>query len=361
MTLEKRKNFIINIFYFGIIAVLIYFAVKFLSSYLTPFLIGIFASFIVQRPANFINKKTKIPKGAITIVLVILTYVIIIALVGVISYLLYIGLSSFLQKELPSYLPTIKSAFNGLSLWFATAFKDLPQEAIASIQALPETLINKVASIGGGFAAELGLSLAKATPQTIITIIVTIVASCYIALDYDKVIKFIKAQLSERAISIITDIKELFTKNIFKMIRGYLILMTITFAELCVFVAILGYKNFIVIAAIIAVIDVLPVLGVGTVLIPWSLISLLTGNYLASIILILAYIVIAIVRNFLEPRIVGHQIGLNPLVMLIALFVGLRLMGFAGMFLLPLTMLTIVELHKKGKIHIWNNLNAKDV
>ena len=359
MTLEKRKNFIINIIYFSIIAVLIYFAVKFLSSYLTPFLIGIFASFIVQKPANFIHKKARIPKGAITIVLVIFTYAFIIAILGLASYLLYVGLSSFVQRELPSYLPTIKSAFDELNLWFATAFKDLPQEAIQTIQNLPETLIDKAASIGGGFAAELGLNLAKATPQMIITIIVTIVASCYIALDYDKVIKFLKAQLSDRALDIITDIKELFTKNIFRMLRCYLILMVITFLELCVFVAILGYKNFAGIAAIIAIVDILPVLGTGTIVIPWSLISLLTGNYFAAILLILAYITITVVRNFLEPRIVGHQIGLNPLVMLIALFVGLRLMGFAGMFLLPLTMLTIVELHKKGKIHIWKNPSEK--
>lgn len=357
MNLEKRKNFIINIIYFSIIAVLIYFAVKFLSSYLTPFLIGIFASFIVQRPANFIHKKAKIPKGAITIILVILTYILIIALLGIVSYLLYILLANFVQKEIPSYLPTIKSAFEGLNIWFATAFKDLPNEVIASIQSLPETIINKVATLGGSFAAEFGLNLAKATPQTIITIIVTIVASCYIALDYDRVIRFLKAQLSARAIDIITNVKELFTKNIFRMLRGYLILMLITFLELCVFIALLGFKNFAVIAAVIAIVDVLPVLGVGTIVIPWSLISLLTGNYFAAIILILAYIVIAIVRNFLEPRIVGHQIGLNPLVMLVALFVGLKLMGFAGMFILPLLMITIVELHKKGKIHIWNNLN----
>ena len=220
MILEKRKNFIINIIYFSIIAILIYFAVKFLSSYLTPFLIGFFASFIVQRPANFIHKKAKIPKGAITIVLVIFTYAFIIALLGIASYFLYVLLSSFVQKELPSYLPTIKSAFEGLNVWFATAFKDLPQDAINSIQSLPETLINKIATVGGGVAAEIGLSVAKATPQMIITIIVTIVASCYIALDYDKVMKFIKAQLSKRTLDIITDIKELFTKNIFRIWRA---------------------------------------------------------------------------------------------------------------------------------------------
>lgn len=360
MNLEKRRNFIINITYFAIIAILVYFAIKFLSSYLTPFLIGIFASFIVQRPAKFISQKTKINKGAITIFLVILTYILLIGIIGVISYLLYIGISAFVKTDLPSYVPTIKSAFEGLNIWFTTTFKDLPQEIIASLQSLPDTLIGKAAEIGGGFAAELSLNIAKNTPSMIITIIVTIVASCYIALDYDRVIAFLKAQLSQRALDIITDIRELFTKNIFKMVRGYLILMVITFLELCVFIAILGYKNFATIAAIIAVVDVLPVLGVGTIVIPWSLISLLTGNYFAAIILILSYIVIAIVRNFLEPRIVGHQIGLNPLVMLVALFVGLRLMGFAGMFLVPLTMLTIVELHKKGKIQIWYTPTQKE-
>ena len=353
MQTEKRREFLINFAYFSIICLIIYFAIKFLSSYFTPFLIGIFASFIVQRPALFLSKKTKISKNLLTILFVVLTYAALLGLVVIISYFGYTFISDFIKNDIPNYIPTIKSAFEGINLKLGVFFKELPKSLIQTLNTFPERLIETVTSWGGTFITNVGINVVKATPSMIITIIVTLVASCYIAKDYDKVITFIKNQISAKALDIITDIKELFTKNIFKILRGYLILMFITFLELCVFLAILGKPNFATLAAIIAIVDVLPVLGTGTIVIPWTLYSRLTGDYFSSIILILAYIIIAIVRNFLEPRIVGQQIGLNPLVMLISLFVGLRLLGFAGMLLLPLSMITITELQKRGKINIW--------
>ena len=104
-----------------------------------------------------------------------------------------------------------------------------------------------------------------------------------------------------------------------------------------------------------AVIDALPILGVGTVLIPWSLFSLLTGSFRKGLMLILTYIFILCVRNTLEPRAVGEKIGLNPFVTLLSMFIGFRLGGFFGLAFIPIAVLSILELQKLGYISLWED------
>ena len=132
-----------------------------------------------------------------------------------------------------------------------------------------------------------------------------------------------------------------------------IIIMFITFCELCLGLWLIGgTNNLFVVAGIICIVDILPVLGVGTVLIPWSVILMVTGDFTRGILLALLYIVIVIIRNFIEPRIIGKQMGLHPLVTLICIFVGLRLFGIIGMFAVPLTVMVLIELQRSGKFDI---------
>lgn len=353
MGIEKRKNFLINTAYIAIILGLIFIAFKFLSMYLMPFLIGIAASFLVQRPARSLSKKTKIPKSVLTIFFVILTYAIICLLIFAISYFAYVQIFNFATNVFPTYIPTIQSALEGLNLKISELLNGLPADILNALNNFPQQIFDVITKGGGTLLTNFGMSVVKAAPRLLVTIIVTLVASCFIAKDYDKIIRFAKLQLSKKTWDIMVDIKELFTKNILRILRGYLILMFITFLELCIFIGILGRPNFIFLAALISVVDILPVLGTGTIVIPWALISLLSGDIFSTVVLVIAYIVITVLRNFLEPRIIGQQLGLNPLVMLIALFVGLKVLGFAGMILFPLSIIIITELQKKGKIHLW--------
>ena len=117
--------------------------------------------------------------------------------------------------------------------------------------------------------------------------------------------------------------------------RSYAIIMLLTFAELFVGLIIIGNKNAIVIAFLISLFDVLPVLGTGMIMIPWGIIELLRGNIGYGAGLIVIWAVVTVVRNVIEPRIVGRQVGLHPLFTLIAMFVGTKLFGFLGLILLP--------------------------
>ncbi len=137
----------------------------------------------------------------------------------------------------------------------------------------------------------------------------------------------------------------------FKYVKAYAILMAVTFAELALGLSILRVDKAILVAALIAVIDLLPVLGTGGVMVPWIIVELIKGNIPFAIGLAVLYLIIIIVRNILEPKLIGKQIGLHPLVMLICMYVGLKLFGFIGLFALPVAVVIAKQLYDNDKIH----------
>ena len=99
--------------------------------------------------------------------------------------------------------------------------------------------------------------------------------------------------------------------------------------------------------------DVLPVLGTGGIVIPWGVLSLLSGNLFLGIGLLITYVIITVIRNIVEPKIVGAQLGLHPVVTLIAMFVGVNAFGFLGIFGLPILISLVNHLNNKGIIRIF--------
>ena len=108
-------------------------------------------------------------------------------------------------------------------------------------------------------------------------------------------------------------IKQNGVDTLLKFARAYAILLGLTFVELSIGLSLLGIKNAILIALGTAVVDILPVLGTGTILIPWALYQLFSGSVGQGIGLLAIYGIITVVRQALEPRVVGRQIGLYPL------------------------------------------------
>lgn len=114
---------------------------------------------------------------------------------------------------------------------------------------------------------------------------------------------------------------------------------------------------FVLIAAATAIFDILPVAGSGGVLIPWALFSLISGNYKQAIGLAIMYVVILIIRQYIEPKIVGTSLGVHPIVTLMGLYFGLKLFGFIGMFLVPLCIMTLKAFNDTGRIQLWHSSN----
>ena len=145
-----------------------------------------------------------------------------------------------------------------------------------------------------------------------------------------------------------------------KYVRSYALILCITFCELLAGFWILGIGKPAGVALAIAVFDVLPVVGCGTVLIPWSVVSFLTGNWPLGVGLFIHYIVIAVVRNVIEPKIVGTRVGLHPLLALLGMVLGRALFGPVGILGLPIAMVIVVALNEQGAIHLYRRMPEQE-
>ena len=185
--------------------------------------------------------------------------------------------------------------------------------------------------------------------MVLITVLVTIFCSAFISLDYPRVMSALHSLIPARFRPLADQLKSFAATTLLRLLRAYLLLLLITFLELCAGLWLLGVNGFVSIAAIIALLDILPVLGTGTVLIPWAVISLLGQNGGRALGLFVLYLLITGARSLLEPKLVGQQLGLPPLVSLVSVYAGLRLFGVLGAVLMPCLVLAARFLWQRRK------------
>ena len=135
--------------------------------------------------------------------------------------------------------------------------------------------------------------------------------------------------------------------------------MSITFVELSVGLKMIGLKHAVMIAFIISVFDILPVLGTGGIMIPWAIAAAVAGRYTLAIELAVIYLVITVIRNIIEPKIVGSQLGLHPVVTLASMFVGVQLIGVAGLFGFPILLSLLRYLNKNGTVNLFKDVETE--
>jgi sporulation integral membrane protein YtvI len=135
--------------------------------------------------------------------------------------------------------------------------------------------------------------------------------------------------------------------------KAQLIMLAITFAELTAALLLLRVKNAVGIAALTSLVDALPVFGAGAVLVPWGIYAVLAGNAALGAGLIITSVVVSLVRSCAQAKLLGDEIGLHPLVSLIAMYAGWRIWGVWGMLLFPLAAVTLKQLNDKGVVRLW--------
>ncbi len=359
MSTEKKKKVIIDVLFISVMILIIYFVMKYAAVWTLPFIIGLLVAIVLQKPVAFLTKKTKLPRTFWSIILVLLVLCALFAVLGVLVWRLVAEANGFVSW-MSSLVPEIRQTFNDTSMWFANFTSRLPEGMRSAIANAPGSILESVAKLIGNFATKFAKGFITEGPGILISVVFSIVASCYITKDYRKITNFILNQLDSRKQKIVVNAKNLFVTNILKMLRGYIIIMFITFMELFIGLSILKMEYASVLALIIAFLDILPVVGTGAVLIPWGVISVIMGNIWSGLGLLVLYVVILIIRNIIEPRIIGQQVGLPPIVTLFAMYVGLKTFGVLGMMLTPVAVIILVKLQETGIIHLWNPIEKPE-
>lgn len=191
--------------------------------------------------------------------------------------------------------------------------------------------------LGGAISSFLGRAL-KATPSVFLGGVVTVVSCYYMSIDFERICGFLGGLMPARLRNRAGDVKNGVLVALLGYVKAYGILFVLTFCEVLAGLLILCPSHAWLGALAVAAIDVLPVLGAGFVLIPWGVVSLLSGEHFLGIGLLVLYVIITVVRQIAEPKVIGESAGLHPLGAMIAMFAGYRLFGFSGMLLAPIVL-----------------------
>ena len=352
MNRDKQLAFIIHVIYIIIILGLVYVGIKYLLPLLMPFVIGVIIAVVFRKPIDYIQKKTKINRVIISIFLLLLFYGALGFLASMIGFKVFTFLSN-LFYELPdlyenTVLPAVQKAIDNAMIHFP-GIEDYMQEFLDNINQSIFTFLSNASTAVVTTIARMAASL----PTLLINFIFTIVSSFFFTIDYYRITRFILAQFKGERRDMIIKLKDNGIGTLGKFIRAYSAIISITFLELSLGFWILGIPNPFLFGVLIAIIDVMPILGTGAVLLPWAIISLVIGNTKVGIGMLLLYVIITAVRQTIEPRIVGQQIGLHPILTLILMYVGAQLMGVLGLLILPIIATIIVKLNEDGSIHFY--------
>ncbi len=342
---QAKKRFIINVVFVGLWIGLIILSGRFLLRNLLPFVIAVIVAWLMQRPAKFLCRTTRIPKGICAAVLSALLYIIL-AITLIFCVTKFFSFTGKALSSISGVGQTIMQAVNRLENALGGMASNFSPDFELTSKQILSTVLQSVTEKTSGYLSDTAAGILKSAPSFLFSSVVALAASCYIGKDLDGLTQFSKTIMGEKTVETAVKVKRILKESVLKIIGGYLILMVITFLELAVGFLMLGIENWFLIAAVIAVIDALPVLGTGSVLLPWGIINILLGDNFLGISLMVLYLFVTIIRNFAEPKIVGSKTGINPLFILFSMFLGIRLFGFFGLIILPVTFIVLVKYYK---------------
>ena len=190
-------------------------------------------------------------------------------------------------------------------------------------------------------------------PKLAVFIIATLLSTYFISSDRSLILSFLRKQLPDTWAKNFYGIKAGTVNALLGYFKAILILMMITFIETTLGLLIIRSDYILVMGVIVALADAVPVIGTGIVMVPWITWNLLNGNIDFAIPLSIIFILGVITRQLLEPKIIGHHIGLHPLITLVSMYIGLSLFGFLGLFIGPISIIIVKNLQHSGQIQIW--------
>ncbi|MGD9568789.1 MAG: sporulation integral membrane protein YtvI [Sedimentibacter sp.] len=356
MTLDEKKKFILNVAFIVTVYAVLYFVFVYVIHWIMPFLIGFLIALALRPITKFLNKIFK-SKGKGVAVFVVASFYVAVALILWLLITFLITQLTDLVNIMPNlYFNRIEPLLLEFNDWIVANTKTISPDAANTISQVITNGISYISDIIKNTSitiVQIVTKLISNFPLYLISVIFTIVLSVFISVEYNNITAFIKRQLPEKFNSNFEEARVFLTGTVWKMIKSYIIIMSITFLEVLTGLSLIKVDYALPIAAIIAVLDIMPVIGTGGILIPWAIIELILKNYTAGFGLLILYLTVTVVRNIIEPRIVGHQIGLHPIITITVMYAGLRLFGFFGLLVAPIVAILVKYLNDTGKIHLF--------
>jgi len=360
---DKQKNIATFLLYTAFIGVVLLFIIslgKYVVPLISPFIAAWIVALMLQPAINFIDKHTKIPRGISTIVLLII-------LSGIIFFVGYITIKELLSEltsisdRITNFLEVLRKDENKVSELIEKINSLIPIFDVSKVLTdywnnFDENIISLFQTIATSISSNIMPFLTGTitfVADFFVVAIIFIIAIYYIAVDFKKISYFLSYQFGGETKKYILLVKNQFFSTMWKYIKAYAVIILITFSELLIAFSVLGVNYPYLVALITSLVDILPIIGTGTILVPWGIFLIISGNVFTGIGLLVTYIIVTIIRQIIEPKIIGSYIGMYPLITLIMMYAGLKAFGILGLFAFPIISIIIKNLNDSGTITLW--------
>ncbi len=327
----------------------LYFGYKLLGFFM-PFVIGWVIASIASPVVNWLEKRMKLIKkwGSALIIIGVL---------GVLGLLIYL-LVSTISREIISLIQNMPDMYQDLEAGMETIGENLKgifHLLPAGVQEGWHTMMNNLEQTMGDMIGRLSEPtvsaagrFAKGIPSALIATIVTFISAYFFIAQREDVIRLAKKIAPNALVTRMTMVTDNLKYAVGGYFRAQLKIMVVVYMLLLAGFLLLGIHFAFLLAFLIAFLDFLPFFGTGTALIPWAVYKFMMGNYKLVIGLLILYGVTQLVRQLIQPKLVGDSMGLNPLVTLVLLYAGYKAGGvFAMIFAVPAGLI-VINLHKAG-------------
>lgn len=350
---EKWAARLICVAFLGLAAVL---GIRYLFPVLLPFLLAWLLSLAIRPAARRIALHIGVSQKLCASILLVLILCVLLTVVYFTAQRLIAELEELLDEVLAKNGNAVEKSGDFFS-WLA---EKLP--FVARFSAYRETINQMLSNMASGLAVTLSSALPEliaaffsSVPNLLFFILVTVISAFYFCTAEGDLSGLLNSYLPHSMQKKLPAWERSAKRFARRFVRAYLLLLALTFALLLTGFLILRQKYAFLLALAVALVDLLPILGVGTVLIPWAAVALLNSQYFVGVGLLFLYAVVLVVRQIAEPKLLGSSLGLSPVPALLATFAGWYLFGFFGMLLSPIVAVllkTLLEITLKKETNI---------
>ena len=331
----KYKNTVDKAIFFGLIFLTVVVFFRYLLVYTAPFFVGMIISLIMEPLIRLLAKGARFPRWAAALVCLLLFIVAMGSLGTLIVSTISKQVASFMENA-PALINEVVRTLDELNEQIRGLLDMVPDTIDFEFSDIQSELISMLSSIySGGGVWDRSLKIVSNAPEFFINVILTMVTAFFLMKDRPVILEWLKAACPTWLERNLLMLRRGLSRAVGGYFRAQFILISIVFVLGSTGLFILRNPYALLIGLIMAVLDFLPMIGTGFVLIPWSLFNLVTGNYQMAAGLLVLYGVITLARQMFEPKILGVQIGVYPLITLMSMYIGFRVFGFLGIFIGP--------------------------
>ncbi|MCI5624195.1 MULTISPECIES: AI-2E family transporter [Anaerostipes] len=331
-------------------AILIIFVLPKVLGFLWPFVAGWIISLIAHPVIEYLEKKIKIPKKFGSAVLIIAVISAILAILYLIIRLLGTQIINFIQgfPDLRLEMSQQIGKFQGKVQYFVHLLPHGFQNQMLKVAGSLGQVVQKMATGIGDYGVSHAGSMAKGMTNGLIGVVVMFFSSYVFLKDKEKFIKMYQQMIPD----VIKHKIDIFVHNTLGVLGSYCLaqikIMFIVMAILWIGLKVAGVQYAFIFAVLIGIVDIFPILGTGTVIIPWALVKLVTGDIKSAVIFLIVYAICLILKQVLQPKMMGATMGISALTTIFLIYVGFKLGGLGGMLLTLILGMFTINLYRLG-------------